>query len=140
MKINKRKLKNMVEKGVLAAPINVKRKRTNDGPSSVPPAPSGPPSKRLPPIQASPSFPSPPLVVQIPDKEIAVIQATDDVPTICRSHGLAAKRAEAAITELDFQKYAHARTENISKLIVHSLMRVSEMVIQSMNEIHLFIF
>ena len=73
MKINKSKLKNMVEKGVPAAPINVKRKRTDDGQSSVPPEPSGPPSKRVPTVQASPSLPSPPPIVQISDEEIAVI-------------------------------------------------------------------
>uniref|UniRef100_A0A2N9F591 Transposase (putative) gypsy type domain-containing protein n=1 Tax=Fagus sylvatica TaxID=28930 RepID=A0A2N9F591_FAGSY len=60
---------------------------------------------------------------KILDEEIAVVQATDDGPTICRSHGLVAKRAEAAITELDFQEYANARTKNISKLMVHSLIR-----------------
>jgi hypothetical protein len=38
---------------------------------------------------------------------------------------MAAVRAEAVITELEFQEYANARTENISKLMVHSLMRVS---------------
>jgi hypothetical protein len=65
-----------------------------------------------------------PPVVQIFDEEIAVVQATDDGSTICRSHGLAAMRAKAAITELDFQEYANARTENISKLMVHSIMRV----------------
>ena len=37
-----------------------------------------------------------------------------------------AKRAEAVVTELDFQEYVNARTENISKLMVHSLMRVSK--------------
>ena len=81
--------------------------------------------KRAPTNQVPPSIPQPPPVVQIPDKEIAVVQATDDGSTICWSHGVAAKRAEAAITELDFQAYANVRTENISKLMVHSLMRVS---------------
>ncbi len=128
MKINKSKLKNKVEKGAPAVPINVKRKRTDDGQSSVLPEQSGPPPKRALTVQASPSIPPPPLVIQIPDEEIAVVQATDEGPTICRSHGLAAKRAKAAITELDFQEYANARTENISKLMVHSLMRVNEMI------------
>uniref|UniRef100_A0A2N9HQP4 Uncharacterized protein n=1 Tax=Fagus sylvatica TaxID=28930 RepID=A0A2N9HQP4_FAGSY len=59
----------------------------------------------------------PPSIVQIPDEEIAVVQATDDGSTICRSPGLTAKRAVAAIIELDFQEYANARTENISKLM-----------------------
>jgi hypothetical protein len=38
MKINKSKLKDMVEKGVPAMPINVKRKKPEDGSSSAPPA------------------------------------------------------------------------------------------------------
>uniref|UniRef100_A0A2N9GFW8 Uncharacterized protein n=1 Tax=Fagus sylvatica TaxID=28930 RepID=A0A2N9GFW8_FAGSY len=88
MKINKSKLKNMVEKGALAAPISIKWKRIDEGQSS----------------------------------------AIDNGPTICRSHGLAAKRAEAAVMELDFQEYASAWTKNISKLMVHSLMR-------SLNEV-----
>uniref|UniRef100_A0A2N9J2C0 Transposase (putative) gypsy type domain-containing protein n=1 Tax=Fagus sylvatica TaxID=28930 RepID=A0A2N9J2C0_FAGSY len=89
MKINKSKLKSMVEKGGPVVPVGIKRKRVNE---------------RQPSIISEPS-------------------ATDDGPTICRSHGLAAKRAEAAITELNFQEYANAQTENISKLMVHSLMR-----------------
>jgi hypothetical protein len=28
------------------------------------------------------------------------------------------------VTELDFEEYANAQTENVSKLMVHSLMRV----------------
>uniref|UniRef100_A0A2N9HJ45 Uncharacterized protein n=1 Tax=Fagus sylvatica TaxID=28930 RepID=A0A2N9HJ45_FAGSY len=98
MKINKSKLKNMVEKG---APVAPKASTT----------------------QAPPSVPSTPPIIQIPNEEITIIPATDDGPTICWSHGLVAKRAEAAITELDFQEYANARTENISRLMVHSLMR-----------------
>jgi hypothetical protein len=63
MKINKSKLKNMVEKEVPAVPINVKRKRTDDGPLSVPLAPSDPPSKKASLVQAPPSLPlSPPIV------------------------------------------------------------------------------
>ena len=122
MKINKSKLKNTVEKGALAAPISIKRKRIDEGQSSIP-EPSRPILKRAPSTQATPFVPQPPMVVQIPNEEIAIVQATDDGPTICRSHGLAAKRAKAAVTELDFQEYAGAWTENISKLMVHSLMR-----------------
>uniref|UniRef100_A0A2N9H4N6 Uncharacterized protein n=1 Tax=Fagus sylvatica TaxID=28930 RepID=A0A2N9H4N6_FAGSY len=134
MKINKSKLKNIVEKGAPAVPINVKRKRTDDGQSSVLPEQSEPPPKRALTVQASPSIPPPPLVVQILDEEIAVVQATDDGPTICRSHGLAAKRAKATITELDFQEYANARTENISKLMVHSLMRSLNRAVFELNK------
>uniref|UniRef100_A0A2N9ES48 Uncharacterized protein n=1 Tax=Fagus sylvatica TaxID=28930 RepID=A0A2N9ES48_FAGSY len=117
MKINKSKLKDMVEKGVPVVPVSVKRKRTDDGPSSAPPTPSVRPSKTVPLVQASPSLPSSPPVVQIPDEEIPFVPFTDDGPTICRSLGLAAKRAEVAITELDFKEYAIARTEEISKLM-----------------------
>ena len=54
-----------------------------------------------------------------------MVHATDGGSTICQSHGLAAKRVEAAITKLDFEEYANAHTKNISKLMVHSLKRVS---------------
>ena len=54
MKINKSKLKNMVEKGAPAAPISIKRKRIDKGQSSVF-EPSGPPLKRAPSTQATPS-------------------------------------------------------------------------------------
>ena len=73
MKINKSKLKNMVEKGAPVVPINVKRKRIDDGQSSVLPEQSGPPSKRAPTVQASLSISLPPPVVQIPDEEITVV-------------------------------------------------------------------
>jgi hypothetical protein len=72
MKINKSKLKNMVEKGAPAAPISIKRKRIDEGQSSVF-EPSGPPLKRAPLTQATPSVPQPPLIIQIPDEEITVI-------------------------------------------------------------------
>ena len=140
MKINKSKLKNMVKKGVPAVPINVKRKRTDDGPLSVPLTPSDPPSKKASLVQAPPSLPLSPLVIQIPGEEITFVQVTDDGSTICRSHGLAVKRVEAAITELDFQEYANARTEDISKLMVHSLMRVSEMIILLTKLFFIFYF
>jgi hypothetical protein len=125
MKINKSKLKDMVQKGVPVVPV--KRKRTDDGPSSAPPAPSVRPSKTIPLVQASTSLPPSPPIVQILDEEIPFVPLTDDGPTICQSLGLASKRAEAAITDLDFQEYANAQTEEISKLMVHSLMRVSDM-------------
>uniref|UniRef100_A0A2N9G6C1 Uncharacterized protein n=1 Tax=Fagus sylvatica TaxID=28930 RepID=A0A2N9G6C1_FAGSY len=101
MKINKSKLKDMVEKGVPAVPISVKRKKPEDGSSSAPPAQGVRPSKK--PILVEPPLPIPPStpVVQIHDEE----------------------RAEAAITDLDFQEYGNARTEDVSKLMVHSLMR-----------------
>ena len=126
MKINKSKLKSMVEKRGPVVPVGIKRKRVDEGQPSIISEPSVPFLKRAPTSQASPSSPPQPLIIQILNEEIAVVQATDDGPTICRSHGLAAKRAEAVITELNFQEYANARTENISKLMVHSLMRVGK--------------
>jgi hypothetical protein len=72
MKINKSKLKNMVEKGALAAPISIKWKRIDEGQSSVLES-SGPPLKRALSTQATPSVPQPPLIFQIPDEEIIVI-------------------------------------------------------------------
>ena len=88
MKINKSKLKNMVEKGAPVAPVSIKRKRVDEGQSYILPELSGPRSKRAPTTQAPSSIQQMPPIVQIPDEEIAVIQATDDGPTSCRSHGL----------------------------------------------------
>ena len=129
MKFNKSKLKDMVGKGVPAVPISVKRKRIDDGPSSALRVTSDPPSKKATPVQVSPSLPSPPPIVQILDEEITFVQVTDEGSTVCRSLGVAVERAKAAITDLDFQEYATARTEDVSRLMVHSLMRVSEMII-----------
>jgi hypothetical protein len=72
MKINKSKLKNMVEKGAPAAPINIRRKRIGEGQSSVL-EPSGPLLKRAPSTQATPSIPQPPPIVQILDEEITIV-------------------------------------------------------------------
>jgi hypothetical protein len=47
MKINKSKLKNMVEKGAPATSISIKRKRIDEGQSSIL-EPSGPPLKKVP--------------------------------------------------------------------------------------------
>ena len=41
---------------------------------------------------------------------------------------MAAKRAEAAVTELDFEEYVNAHTENVSRLMVHSLLRVGSKI------------
>ena len=133
MKINKSKLKDMVGKGVPEVPISVKRKRTDDGLSSAPRATSDPPSKKATPVQASPSLPSPPPIIQIPDEEITFVQVTDEGSTVCQNLGVAVERAEAVITDLDFQEYATARTKDVSRLMVHSLMRVSKMIILLMK-------
>jgi hypothetical protein len=74
-------------------------------------------------------IPSSTPVVQIHDEEVPFVPLSDEGSTICRSLGLASKRAEAAITDLDFQEYGNARTEDVSKLMVHSLMRVSKAII-----------
>uniref|UniRef100_A0A2N9H7V5 Uncharacterized protein n=1 Tax=Fagus sylvatica TaxID=28930 RepID=A0A2N9H7V5_FAGSY len=84
MKINKNKLKNMVEKGAPVMMTGLKRKKVDEGQSSVPPEQSG--------------------------------------LSLKKAHGLTVRRAKAVITE-PFEEYANAQTENISKMIVHSLMR-----------------
>uniref|UniRef100_A0A2N9EZW6 Transposase (putative) gypsy type domain-containing protein n=1 Tax=Fagus sylvatica TaxID=28930 RepID=A0A2N9EZW6_FAGSY len=99
---------------------SLKRKKTDEWQSSIFP---GLLLKKVSVIPTPlPVLQTPP-IVQISDEKIAVVQATDDGSTICRSHGLAATRAKAAITELDFQEYANAQMKNISKLMVHSIMR-----------------
>jgi hypothetical protein len=129
MKINKKKLKNMVEKGAPVVTTRLKRKKIDEDQSSIPPKQSGFSLKNASVVQVPQPVPQTLLVVQISGEEIAMVQATDGGLTICKSHGLAAKRAEAAITKLNFEEYANARTKNISKLMVHSLMRVSSVFI-----------
>lgn len=125
MKINKNKLKNMVEKEAPVVMTGLKRKKVDEVQSSIPPKQSGPSLKKTIVTQVPQSALRTPLVVQISDEEITVVQATNGGSTICRSHGLAAKRAKATVMELDFEEYVNACTENISKLMLHSLMRVS---------------
>jgi hypothetical protein len=57
MKINKSKLKNMVEKGAPVAPVSIKRKRVDEGQSFIPFEPSVSPLKRAPTNQVPPSIP-----------------------------------------------------------------------------------
>ena len=102
MKINKKKLKNMVEKGALVVTTRLKRKKIDEDQSSIPPKQSGLSLKKASVVQVPQPIPQTLLVVQISGEEIAMVQATDGGLTICRSHGLAAKRAEAAITKLNF--------------------------------------
>jgi hypothetical protein len=123
-----------VEKGGPVMTTSLKRKKTDEWQSSIFP---GLLLKKVSVIPTPlPVLQTPP-IVQISDEKIAVVQATDDGSTICRSHGLAATRAKAAITELDFQEYANAQMKNISKLMVHSIMRVS---FGSLDAITLFFF
>ncbi len=73
MKINKSKLKSMVEKGGPMVPVGIKRKRVNEGQPSIISEPSVPPLKRAPTSQASPSTPPQPPIVQILNEEIVVV-------------------------------------------------------------------
>lgn len=77
MKINKNKLKNMVEKGVPVMTTGLKRKKVNEGQSSVPPEQSGLSLKKASVAQLPSPILQTPLVFQISDEEIAVVQATD---------------------------------------------------------------
>uniref|UniRef100_A0A2N9GD64 Uncharacterized protein n=1 Tax=Fagus sylvatica TaxID=28930 RepID=A0A2N9GD64_FAGSY len=135
MKINKNKLKNMVEKGVPMVTIGLKRKKIDEGQLSIPLEQSGPSVKKASVIQVPLPIPQTPQVVQISYEEIAVVQLTDGGSTICQSHGLAAKRVEAAITELDFEEYDNAQTENISKLMVHSPMREKRDALEELEKV-----
>ena len=116
---------------------SLKRKKTDEGQSSIL---LGPLLKKVSVIPTPVLVPQTPSVVQISDEEIAVVQATDDRSTICKSHGLAATRAEVAITELDFQEYTNARMKNISKLMAHSIMRVSFRSLDAITPFFFFFF
>jgi hypothetical protein len=67
MKINKSKLKNMVEKGAPVVLASLKRKKVDEGQSSILPEQSGPSSKKASVVQMPLLVPQPHPVVQISD-------------------------------------------------------------------------
>ena len=119
MKLNKIRLKQLAQSGeVAAAPVSLKRKKVDEGSS-----------KR---VEEAPSRFSIPTAVPSIEKVPAVVMVDADLTppsnpsavTINQSPHVAMDRAKGAISSRDTDEYAVAHTEDLSYLMVHSLMRV----------------
>ncbi len=125
MKLNKSRLKQMAQSGEVAvAPISLKRKKPDEGSSrrseEALPRPSVP--TVTPPVvpTAAPSVQKAPTVIMV-DLDLTPPSAGS---TINQSPLVAMDRAKGAITPQDTDEYAVAHTDDLSLLMVHSLMRV----------------
>ena len=125
MKLNKNRLKQMAQSGEVAiAPISLKRKKPDEGSSKraeeAPPRPSV--QVVTPPIvpTAVPSAQKAPTVIMV-DSDLTPPSTSS---TINQSPLVAMDRVKGAITPQDMDEYAVAHTDDLSLLMVHSLMRV----------------
>ena len=125
MKLNKNRLKQMAQSGkVAAAPISLKRKKPDEGSSKwaeeAPSCPSAPTA--TPPVipTAVPSVPKAPTVIMV-DSDLTPPSAAS---TINQSPFVAMDRVKGAISSQDMDEYTVAHTDDLSLLMVHSLMRV----------------
>jgi hypothetical protein len=124
MKLNKNRLKQLAQSGEVAlAPVSLKRKKPDEGSSKraeeAPPRPSVPVVTPVLPT-AVPSVQEAPSVILV-DSDFTPPSAAS---TINQSPLVAMDRAKGAITSQDMDEYAVAHTEDLSLLMVHSLMRV----------------
>jgi hypothetical protein len=127
MKLNKNRLKQLAQSGeVAAAPVNLKRKKPDEGSSKrVEEAPSRPSVLTTVPSvipTAVPSVQKVPTVVMV-DSDLTP-PSDPSAATINQSPHVAMDRAKGAISSRDTDEYAVAHTEDLSYLMVHSLMRV----------------
>uniref|UniRef100_A0A2N9GIW8 Transposase (putative) gypsy type domain-containing protein n=1 Tax=Fagus sylvatica TaxID=28930 RepID=A0A2N9GIW8_FAGSY len=123
MKLNKNRLKQLAQSGEVAiAPVSLKRKKPDEGSSKraeeAPPRPSVPVVTPVLPT-AVPSGQEAPSVILV-DSDFTPPSAAS---TINQSPLVAMDRAKGAITSQDTDEYAVAHTEDLSLLMVHSLMR-----------------
>jgi cell division protein FtsB len=127
MKLNKSRLKQLAQSGeVAAAPVSLKRKKPEEGSSK---RAEEAPSRPSVPIVTPPVVPT---VVPSVQKAPTVVMVDSDLTppsdpsasTINQSPHVAMDRAKGAISSRDMDEYAVAHTEDLSYLMVHSLMRV----------------
>uniref|UniRef100_A0A2N9ILQ2 Transposase (putative) gypsy type domain-containing protein n=1 Tax=Fagus sylvatica TaxID=28930 RepID=A0A2N9ILQ2_FAGSY len=123
MKLNKNRLKQLAQSGEVAInPVSLKRKKPDEGSSKraeeAPPRPSVPVVTPVLPT-AVPSGQEAPSVILV-DSDFTPPSAAS---TINQSPLVAMDRAKGAITSQDTDEYAVAHTEDLSLLMVHSLMR-----------------
>ncbi len=119
MKLNKSRLRQLAQSGeVAAAPVSLKRKKVDEGSSKR--AEEAPP-------RTSVQAPVPPVQTVLPVVMVDVDPAPPSnlsMATINQSPHVAMERAKSAISSRDADEYAVAHTEDLSYLMVHSLMRV----------------
>ena len=125
MKLNKSRLKQMAQSGeVAAAPISLKRKKPDEGSSKrAEEAPSHPSVPVVPPPvvpTATPSTQQAPTVILM-DFDLTPPSAAS---TINQSPLVSMDKAKGAISSQDMDEYAVAHTDDLSLLMVHSVMRV----------------
>ena len=129
MKLNKSRLKQMAQAGeVAAAPISLKRKKPDEGSSrraeEAPPRPSVPVPPPVAPTAAPSTRQDPPVILV--DSDFTPPSAAS---TINQSPLVAMDRAKGAISSQDMDEYSVAHTEDLSLLMVHSVMRVLSFVL-----------
>jgi hypothetical protein len=130
MKLNKSRLKQMAQSGeVAAAPISLKRKKPDEGSSKLA---EEAPSRPSVPVVTPPVIPT--AVPSVQKAPIVIMVDSDLTPpssasTINQSPLVAMDRAKGAISSQDMDEYAVAHTEDLSLLMVHSLMRVRSTVL-----------
>uniref|UniRef100_A0A2N9HWZ9 Transposase (putative) gypsy type domain-containing protein n=1 Tax=Fagus sylvatica TaxID=28930 RepID=A0A2N9HWZ9_FAGSY len=126
MKLNKSRLKQLAQSGEVAiAPVSLKRKKPDEGSSKR--AEEAPSRPSIPDVVPSVIPTAVPSVQKVP----TVIMVDSDLTppsdplasTINQSPHVAMDRAKAAISSRDTDEYAVAHTEDLSYLMVHSLMR-----------------
>ena len=119
MKLNKSKVRQLAQSGeVAAAPVSLKRKKTDEGPSRrAEEAPSRPFVRDVVPLVRE----VPPVVMVDVDP---APPADPSVATVNQSPHVAMDRAKGAISSKDMDDYVAAHTEDVQYLLVHSLMRV----------------
>ena len=117
MKLNKSKLRKLAQSGEVAvAPVNLKRKKIDEGSSKrAEEAPSHPPIqntvplvKIVPPVIMVDIDPAPP--------------ADPSVATINQSPHAAMERAKGTVSSRDMDDYAADHIKDVHYLLVHSLM------------------
>uniref|UniRef100_A0A2N9EEI0 Transposase (putative) gypsy type domain-containing protein n=1 Tax=Fagus sylvatica TaxID=28930 RepID=A0A2N9EEI0_FAGSY len=126
MKLNKSRLKQLAQSGeVAAAPVSLKRKKPGEGSSKlaeeVPSRPFVPTVTPLVVLTTVPPVQKAPTIVMV-DSDLT--PPSDPLAsTINQSPHVAMDRAKGAISSRDMDEYAVAHTEDLSYLMVHSLMR-----------------
>ena len=143
MKLNKSRLKQLAQSGEVAvAPVSLKRKKPDEGSSKqAQEAPSRPSVPTVtPPVipTAVPSVQKAPTVVMV-DSDLTP-PSDPSASTINQSPHVAMDRAKGAISPRDMDEYAVAHTEDLSYLMVHSLMRVWSFVLHYFTCFSLCVF
>ena len=141
-KLNKSRLKQLAQSGeVAAAPVTLKRKKPYERSSKrAEEAPSHPsvPIVTPPVIPAAvPSVQKAPTIIMV-DSDLTP-PSDPSASTINQSPYVAMDRAKGAISSRDMDEYAVAHTEDLSYLMVHSLMRVWLFVLYVFFPLHFWL-